>query len=64
MMIESKVIENEKGYKDCVYIPANQSVKFLVKMVDYSDDDGKYMYHCHFLEHEDLGMMGQFIVKA
>ena len=20
------------------------------------------MYHCHILEHEDLGMMGQFVV--
>ncbi|MEL7271712.1 MAG: multicopper oxidase domain-containing protein [Bacteroidota bacterium] len=22
-----------------------------------------YMYHCHILEHEDAGMMGQFTVK-
>ncbi|MEM6894685.1 MAG: multicopper oxidase domain-containing protein [Bacteroidota bacterium] len=21
------------------------------------------MYHCHILEHEDAGMMGQFTVK-
>jgi FtsP/CotA-like multicopper oxidase with cupredoxin domain len=21
-----------------------------------------YMYHCHILEHEDRGMMGQFVV--
>ncbi len=20
------------------------------------------MYHCHILEHEDMGMMGQFVV--
>jgi len=23
-----------------------------------------YMYHCHILEHEDAGMMGQFTVTA
>jgi len=22
-----------------------------------------YMYHCHILEHEDRGMMGQFTVS-
>ncbi|RLB64465.1 MAG: hypothetical protein DRH08_09580, partial [Deltaproteobacteria bacterium] len=26
---------------------------------------GVYMYHCHLLEHEDDGMMGQFeVIKA
>jgi len=59
---EAKVPANEKGYKDVVYIPANESVKFIVKMVDYKDTTVPYMYHCHFLEHEDAGMMGQFLV--
>ncbi|SFZ97589.1 Multicopper oxidase [hydrothermal vent metagenome] len=58
----SNVSPNEKGYKDVVYIPANESVKFIVKMTDYADNTVPYMYHCHFLEHEDAGMMGQFIV--
>ena len=25
--------------------------------------DAPYMYHCHILEHEDCGMMGQFTVS-
>ena len=58
----ANVASNEKGYKDVVYIPANESVKFIVKMVDYADKTVPYMYHCHFLEHEDAGMMGQFTV--
>jgi len=58
----ANVQANEKGYKDVVYIPANESVKFIVKMVDYKDATVPYMYHCHFLEHEDAGMMGQFLV--
>ena len=24
--------------------------------------DRPYMYHCHMLNHEDQGMMGQFVV--
>jgi len=58
----NNVLENEKGYKDTVYLPPNSSVKLLVKMSDYADDKYPYMYHCHFLEHEDNGMMGQFVV--
>jgi len=56
------VAENEKAYKDTVYLGPNESVKFIVKMVDYADDTNTYMYHCHILEHEDIGMMGQFVV--
>jgi len=68
----NSVAENEKGYKDVVFIPANEKVKLLIKMVDFStplvSEDNPmppaYMYHCHFLEHEDAGMMGQFLVSS
>lgn len=56
------VAANEKGYKDVVRIPPNSSVKVIIKMKDYTDPKNGYMYHCHFLEHEDDGMMGQFTV--
>jgi len=29
--------------------------------VDFQHE-GMFMYHCHILEHEDNGMMGQFMV--
>ena len=58
----SNVPANEKGYKDVVFLPAHESLKFIVKMVDYADNSVPYMYHCHYLEHEDAGMMGQFLV--
>jgi len=62
---EAKVKENERGYKDCMHIPPNGSIDILVKMTDYAAKGGAYMYHCHFLEHEDAGMMGQFeVVEA
>ncbi len=56
------VADNEKGYKDTVYLAPNDKVKLIVKMTDYTDSTNPYMYHCHFLEHEDGGMMGQFVV--
>jgi FtsP/CotA-like multicopper oxidase with cupredoxin domain len=58
----ANVPANEKAYKDVVFLPPNSSVKFLVKMIDFSDGTNPYMFHCHFLEHEDDGMMGQFVV--
>jgi len=58
----ARVAANERGYKDVVRIPPNSSVKVILKMKDYIDSKNGYMYHCHFLEHEDDGMMGQFIV--
>jgi FtsP/CotA-like multicopper oxidase with cupredoxin domain len=56
------VADNEKGFKDTVLIPPRESIKLLIKMTDYADASSPYMYHCHILEHEDAGMMGQFVV--
>ena len=57
------VLENERGYKDTVYLAPGDTVKVIMKMTDYVNKKIPYMYHCHFLEHEDAGMMGQFIVE-
>ncbi|MDQ7074065.1 MAG: multicopper oxidase domain-containing protein [Gammaproteobacteria bacterium] len=59
----ANVLEYEKGYKDTVLLNPNDSVKVVVKMTDYTADASTpYMFHCHILEHEDRGMMGQFTV--
>jgi len=50
---------NERGWKDTVYVRANETVRIIVKF----DYEGLYMYHCHILEHEEAGMMGQLEVK-
>ncbi|MDQ7016648.1 MAG: multicopper oxidase domain-containing protein, partial [Gammaproteobacteria bacterium] len=60
----NNVADYEKGYKDTVILPPNERVKVVVKMTDYSTDaTAPYMFHCHILEHEDRGMMGQFTVS-
>ena len=56
------VEEYEKGWKDTVYIPRDGSVKFVTKFEDFASDRYAYMYHCHMSNHEDGGLMGQFLV--
>lgn len=50
------------GLKDAVYVPPVETVRLLTWFEDYADPDLPYMFHCHVLEHEDRGMMGQFVI--
>lgn len=43
------------AWKDVVLVPKWGSVKVLVPVMDYA---GMAMFHCHIVEHEDIGMMG------
>lgn len=52
----------ETGYKDTVVVGPRETVRVLLRFEDHTDPDLPYMYHCHILEHEDAGMMGQFVV--
>ncbi len=45
-----------------MYVPKGESVSFVAKFEDYADPIHPFMYHCHFANHEDDGMMGQFVV--
>ena len=55
---------HESGWKDVLYLPKNTSATFVAKFEDYSDSVHPFMYHCHFANHEDGGMMGQFVVTG
>jgi peroxiredoxin len=35
----------------------------IAKFDDFASDTDAYMYHCHMANHEDGGMMGQFLVS-
>lgn len=54
----------EQGLKDTVVVYPGEAVRLLLRFEDYTDADLPYMYHCHILEHEDVGMMGQFVVTT
>ena len=53
---------HEAGLKDTVLIRPQETVDLRLSFADYADPVLPYMYHCHILEHEDAGMMGQFTV--
>lgn len=55
---------DQQGWKDVVLVPNQSSAVFLVKWEHFSHPTIPYMYHCHLLNHEDEGMMGQFLVAA
>ncbi|MBI9103981.1 MAG: multicopper oxidase domain-containing protein [Spirochaetales bacterium] len=49
-----------RGPKDTILLMPGDEAVLGVSFSDYS---GIYMYHCHLLEHEDSGMMGQFLIE-
>ncbi|MDQ3387979.1 MAG: multicopper oxidase family protein [Gemmatimonadota bacterium] len=49
------VPEPYRSWKDVVNVPKHARVRFIVR---YDDFPGKWMFHCHILDHEDHGMMG------
>jgi FtsP/CotA-like multicopper oxidase with cupredoxin domain len=48
------------GWKDTVLV--ENEVELLVRFDKKAPETAPFMYHCHILEHEDAGMMGQFMV--
>jgi len=45
------------GWKDTIIIPKWGSATFRLPVKDFG---GMTMFHCHILEHEDIGMMGMW----
>jgi FtsP/CotA-like multicopper oxidase with cupredoxin domain len=50
---------NELGWKDTVRVNPGEMVSIAATFDGFT---GRYMYHCHILEHEDHDMMRPFIV--
>ncbi|MEX2177375.1 MAG: multicopper oxidase family protein [Gemmatimonadaceae bacterium] len=48
------------SWKDAVNVRRQETVRFVVRFDDFP---GKWMFHCHILNHEDQGMMGILEVK-
>lgn len=61
----NQVFAWERGWKDTVLLQDNETVDVLIRFdhayggVPYR---GRYVMHCHRLEHEDAGMMMNFVV--
>jgi FtsP/CotA-like multicopper oxidase with cupredoxin domain len=48
-------------WRDTVLIPIGEKVRIRIA---FSDFVGKTVYHCHILDHEDLGMMANLEIQA
>ncbi|MGN8199893.1 multicopper oxidase family protein [Salinisphaera sp. RV14] len=53
---------HERSWKDVVLVRGGETVALIASFDHPADAAHAYMYHCHILEHEDNGMMGQFVV--
>jgi FtsP/CotA-like multicopper oxidase with cupredoxin domain len=46
-------------WKDTVNVPAKTTVRLAV---EFDERPGVWMYHCHILDHAEVGMMGHLMV--
>ncbi|AXI00614.1 multicopper oxidase family protein [Sporosarcina sp. PTS2304] len=51
--------KNERGWKDTVQSPPGYVTRVIMRFGPFT---GRYVYHCHILEHEDYDMMRPFEV--
>ena len=51
----------EGGWKDTVLCPPGQLTRIITP---FSGEPGRYVWHCHMLEHEDNEMMRPFLLRA
>ncbi len=49
----------EEGWKDTAVVSPNDMLTILVRFESYT---GRYVFHCHMLEHEDNDMMRPYVV--
>ncbi|WP_442756257.1 multicopper oxidase family protein [Methylocystis sp. JAN1] len=50
----------DSGLKDTVLVAHGERIRIAKPFGDFK---GRFMYHCHILEHEDMGMMREFSVE-
>ncbi|AFZ37966.1 Bilirubin oxidase (plasmid) [Stanieria cyanosphaera PCC 7437] len=53
--------ESLLAWRDTVLVKRGETVRIRIPFNDFT---GKTVYHCHVLDHEDLGMMGNLIIEA
>jgi spore coat protein A len=50
---------DDLGLRDTIDLRASEQATIRVAFADYP---GRYVFHCHNLEHEDMAMMGTMLV--
>jgi spore coat protein A len=57
--VNMNVDDNEQGLKDTMRVNPGEMIEIMARFEEHC---GRFVYHCHLLEHEDHDMMRQFIV--
>ena len=69
--VDAAIDANEAGWKDTIRVNPGEREKDTDKIISaemvtvaaqFNKHAGRYMYHCHILEHEDSEMMRSFVV--
>jgi FtsP/CotA-like multicopper oxidase with cupredoxin domain len=57
-----RVLDDERvpEWKDTVNVPVKSSIRIAI---DFDERPGMWMYHCHILDHAEVGMMGHLHVE-
>ena len=50
----------ESGLKDTIALNPGETVRILLRFTEFT---GLYVYHCHMIEHAEMGMMGQMNIE-
>lgn len=50
----------DRGWKDTLNLGAGERAEIAIRFTDYT---GRYLVHCHNLEHEDMAMMANLVVR-
>ena len=64
VVFTGKAIEpppEERGWKDTVLCPPAQVTRIITS---FAGESGRFVWHCHMLEHEDNEMMRPFMLRA
>jgi FtsP/CotA-like multicopper oxidase with cupredoxin domain len=51
----------DEGWKDTVLIMPGERIRLLIRFGAYT---GMFLYHCHMLEHEDSGLMRNYLIRS
>jgi len=54
-------LPEEQGWKDTVLCPPAQVTRIITP---FSGEPGRYVWHCHMLEHEDNEMMRPYLIRS
>ena len=56
---DGRPVTDKPGLKDTVLVPGQTKLDIIA----YMDNPGRWMTHCHILEHVELGMMAEMVVE-